>query len=174
MSTFSEYVLLEALRRLGEADSYRKGYEVDKRDDIVRDIHDTEIKDTKDSLESIKIGVVNGIIIFKSVHAQEIRTGEGHTRDYGLTDEKIEEIFKKLFLKPTYNPKKKTMVVYKNDKKKFDLLVISPLESRYIKIITIIQGNKNNSYDYFTPSHKDEQKVIVENCMDVESILILD
>jgi hypothetical protein len=162
MKTFEEYMILEEILKIGNAEDYRKSG-VDKRDDLTKDIHDKDINDTKDSLESYRVGVVNGITIFKSIHAHEIRDGEGLPRDYGLTDEDVLKIFEKLFLKPAYNPKNKTMVAYKNHKGKFDLMVISPLEYKYIKIITIIQGNKNRSYDYFTQSHLKDQKAIIES-----------
>lgn len=175
MKKFEEYMIMEELRKLGKASDYRRDAGIpDKRDDIVKDIHTQDIKTTKDELESYRIGIVNGITIFKSIHAQEIRTGEGLPRDYGLTDEFVLNLFKKLFLKPAYNPKNKTMIAFRNPKGKYDLMVVSPLEYKYIKIVTIIQGNKSRAYDYFTQSHINDQKAILEGISDIDDFLIIE
>ena len=175
MKSFEEVALLEDLRKLGKADDYRAAYGIgtDKRDDLIKGVHDKDIKDTKDSFASHIVGIVNGITVYKSVHSGEIRDGDGSPRDYGVDNDFLLNIFRKLFLRPTYNPKKKTMVAYKNAKKKFDLMVISPLENKSLTIITMIQGNESSAQNYFGPSHMQDQKAMIESISDIEDFYII-
>jgi hypothetical protein len=175
MKSFEEVALFEDLRKLGRADDYRKsaGIGQDKRDDLIKDIHDKDIKATKDSLADHTVGIVNGITVYKSVHSGEIRDGDGSPRDYGVDNEFLLTVFRKLFLRPTYNPKKKTMVAYRNAKKKFDLMVISPLENKSVTIITMIQGNESSAQNYFGPSHVQDQKAMVESIGVIEDFYII-
>jgi len=175
MKTFLEVLILEEIKKIA---NYKEL--IDQRDDLLKDIHMKDIEHTKASFADRRIGVVNGITIYKSVHSTEVRDdgdGAGLVRDYGLDNEFILNIFKKLFLKPTYNPKKKTMVAYRNKRNKYDLLVITPIEGNTIKIITIIQGHKNTAREYFTPSHYNDQKAMIESVKDIEGVedfIILD
>ena len=175
MKSFLEYQLLEDIRKIGTADDYRKthGTIPDKRDDLINGVHVKDIKDTKDSFASHIVGIVNDITVYKSIHSGEIRDGDGSPRDYGVDNNFLLNIIRKLFLRPTYNPKKKTMVAYKNAKKKFDLMVISPLENKSLTIITIIQGNESSAQNYFGPSHMQDQKAMIESIGDIEDFYII-
>jgi hypothetical protein len=65
------------------------------------------------------------------------------------------------------------MVAYRNAKKKFDLMVIAPLENKSITIITMIQGNESSAQNYFGPSHVQDQKAMVESIGVIEDFYII-
>jgi len=155
---FTEDKLDEGLRIVKHAE--------DKRQDIIKDIHDKEIAHAKADMDPYQVGYIGEIKIMKSKHATEIRDQEKFSRSYNIDNETFLNIFRKLFLKPTFRPKTKTAVVYKNKKGKWDLMIVE-LRNKVLTIITVIKKDERAPYDAKASSkHKEQPNIIVEKVLD--------
>ena len=181
-STFTENrILNEALTEALKI--VKKGFDKpDKRQDITKDIHNKEIDTAKKDMDPYVVGNANGVLVKKSMHAHEVRDGQSKPRDYGMDNDYILDLAKKVMAKPLFKKNEKTLVIYRNKKGKYDKMVVE-LEGRVFKIITIIQGNKRQPYDYMRGIHSKSKHVLVEQakefaeeCLNegIENILILD
>jgi len=142
----------------------------DKRQILTKDVHDKEIEHAKSEMDPYQVGFIGDIKIIKSKHATEIRDGDKFDRSYNIDNEMFLDIFRKLFLKPTFRPKTKTAVVYKNKKKKWDLMVVE-LRNKVLTIITVIKKNERAPYDAKASSiHKGQPNIIVEKVLEGEAI----
>jgi len=136
----------------------------DKRQNIMRDIHDKEVDD-------YLIGEIGDITIKKSKHSKEIRDGDFASRDSGVANDLLLSVFRKLFLKPEFRPRKKYAVVFKNAKGKWDLMVVE-LNRKELTIITIIKKNARTPYDAKASKRDTQENIIVENMVIEEYIII--
>ena len=138
---------------------------------IVKKKADNQMPDSK---KPYIVGNINGILIKKTRHAHENRDYEFHPRDYGLTNDDILTIFNKALKKPSFKKNIKTMIVYRNKKGKYDVIV-AEWKGHFIDIITIMQKNKRSPYEYFTPKHGDEARTIVEHYnINIDDIIIIE
>jgi len=174
MKSFKEIAILEALRIVKRA-SDKNQPQLDKRQDILGKIHNSEIEDNKPVKN--QIGDIDGFPVVKSKHVGMIRDGEQNPRDEGLRDAIIIRTLKKAIKKGFSRKTGKTLITYKNKKsKKYDMIVAS-WESNAIVIITVIQDSKDNPKQYFTPKHqKAGDKMITTesfNILSIEDIIIL-
>jgi len=150
---FTEDKLDEGLRIVKHAE--------DKRQAITKDIHDKEISHAKAEMDPYQVGYIGDIKIMKSKHATEIRDQDKFSRSYNIDNETFLNIFRKLFLKPTFRPKTKTAVVYKNKKGKWDVLICE-LRGKILTIITVIKKGERIPFSA-KPSKRDTQvNIIVE------------
>jgi len=150
---FYSFFLLEKLRIVKK--SSQKSKETNKH-------HQSDMDSAKKDFESSVIGKVKGKTVKKSRHMSQVRDGDTLPRDHGVSNEDILEIVEKALNHPNYKHREKLMVVYKNKKGRYDLLVMS-VQRNLITLITIIRENKRMPVDYFTPKHKDRVKLVVES-----------
>lgn len=160
MKSFKVIALLEALKIVKK--------KTDSRDDIKTDIANKEISQAKkkksgyDPRKSpLYVGDVNGLPVIKSKHTQEIRAGEKKSRDRNIKDELILKVLNKMMVTGEFKPNVSTMLIYKNTKGRYDLLVVKQ-EKGVLLIITFIQERKKDPYDYFTNKRSRDQKIVVE------------
>ena len=160
MKSFREYILEMA----------RTGFkQINPKDLKLDDIHKKEVHSKDERL----IGDIDGINVYKSIHAMQSRDEELVPRDYHLKDSVILKAIKKA-IKKGFSPKSgKTMVTFKNKDKKYDLLELDWRQNT-ITIITIIQSGKRNPKEYFTSRHSDETQITTENINENNLIVIDD
>lgn len=118
------------------------------------------------------VGDVNGLPVVKSKHTQEIRPGEKKPRDRNIKDELILKVLNKMMATGEFKPNNNTMLIYKNTKGRYDLLVVKQ-EGSTLLIITFIQERKKDPYDYFTNKRSRDQKIVVEAEDDIDNIIIV-
>jgi hypothetical protein len=117
----------------------------------------------KPFLPKIDISYFDNVKIIRTKHTKETRHGEEVPRDDGLRDAVILKAVKKAW-KKGLKPGVKTMITYKNKKKRYDMIVIEWQKSQNkIIIITTIQDNYKLPTEYFTSSHKNDAKIMTEN-----------
>jgi hypothetical protein len=151
MKKFREIAIEEALKIVKKGDSSMKIKKPLQRD-----------RESKDNfIPKIDISYFDKVKIIKSKHIEEIRDGELLPRDEGLRDAVIIRVIKKAWKKGlSYG---KTMITYKNKKKKYDMLVIDWKKNQDIIIlVTSIQDSKKSPKQYFGPKHKDDNQIMTE------------
>lgn len=166
MKSFKTAALIEALKIVKK--------KADNREEIKTDIAKKEIGQAKrkptgyDPRKSPGyVGDVNGLPVVKSKHSQEIRAGEKKSRDRNIKDELILKVLNKMMATGEFKPNVATMLIYKNTKGRFDLMVVKQ-EKGSIVIITFIQERKKDPYDYFTNKRSRDKKIIVESEFEIE------
>jgi hypothetical protein len=170
MLTFTEFIKNELLETLKI---------VKKRNDTTSsDISkpQTKPRESKRNFEKkIDISYFDTVNIVRSKHTKEIRTGQTIPRDEGLRDAIIIKAIKKAW-KKGLKPYVKTMISYKNKKKKYDLIVVEwQKKQNKIIIVTVIQDSKKTANDYFTPKHKNDAKIMTEKeIVDIQETIELD
>jgi len=112
--------------------------------------------------DSLKVGTVDNIDVYKSSHSTQKRDGEKKARDHGIKDELILKKIKKVFDSGELVPGNKTIIVYKNSKARYDMMIINK-ENGYITIITFIQGREKDPEFYFTKSRQKQDRIVVES-----------
>jgi len=129
-------------------------------------------RETKGNFEKkIDISYFDTVQIIKSKHIKEIRDGELVPRDEGLRDAVILRVIKKAW-KKGLKPNTKTMITYKNKKKKYDMIVVDWQKSQNkIILVTSIQDSKDSPRMYFGPSHKNDPQIMTES---YNEIIMLD
>ena len=150
MKTFREYALSEALK-------------------IVKRASDNPVKKPQSFSTKKKVKLPDSVSYFdnceiiRTTHSKEIRDGELGPRDEGLKDALILKTVKKAW-KKGLKPDTKTIITYKNKKKKYDLIVVEwKIKENKIVIVTVIQDNNNSPKDYYTNKHKNDPKIMTEN-----------
>ena len=118
------------------------------------------------------VGTVQDAKVYKTFHSTQIRNGDKKPRDYGIKDALILKRLDKMLADKDFHKNTKTIVIYKNSKARYDLMVVIK-EYGVINIITFIQGREKDPYNYFTKSRQQEDKIIVEN-QEISNIIILD
>ena len=123
---------------------------------------------------SNSIGEIEGYPVVKSKHVHQVRQGELDARDSGVRDSILIKAIKKAIKKGFSKQSGKTLITFKNKKKKYDMLV-AKWENNAILIITVIQESKNNPKEFFTPKHKEETKITTEsfNILDIDKVIIV-
>jgi len=110
----------------------------------------------------IDVSYFDSCQIIRTKHTKEVRNGQQVPRDDGLRDAIILKAVKKAWkkgLKPG-----KTMVTYKNKKKKYDMIVIDWNErENKIILVTSIQDSKEQPKFYRTAKHQGEPFIMTEN-----------
>lgn len=154
--SFEQIVLREALKIIKKA-----GALPDKRQQITKDVHNTEIKDAEVYHQN-SIGNINDFPIVKSKHVGITRDGETESRDSGVKDATIIKAIKKAIKKGFSKKSGKTLITFKNKKKLYDMIIVA-WENNAIVIITIIQGNRKNPKEYFTPARSKHTKITTES-----------
>lgn len=161
MKSFKSTALLEALKIVKRAD----------RTDPYAGNAAQEPKKKKSGYDPRKsplyVGDVNGLPVVKSKHTQEIRAGEKKSRDRNIKDELILKVLNKMMATGEFKPNVATMLIYKNTKGRFDLLVVKQ-EGNTLVIITFIQERKKDPYDYFTNKRSRDKKIVVESEFEIE------
>lgn len=105
--------------------------------------------------------------IIRTKHTKEVRDGQDVPRDDGLRDAVILRVVKKAWKKGLQSDTK-TMVTYKNKKKKYDMIVIEwKQKQKKIILVTSIQDGKESPKLYFTPKHKNDEKIMTERVMEI-------
>jgi len=140
----------EALRIKQKASS-----KPDKRQNIMKDIHDKEV-------DEYLVGEVGDITIKKSRHSKEIRDGDFAGRDSGIANDLLLSVFRKLFLKPEFRPRKRYAISFLNSKNKWDLMIVE-LNKKELTIITIIKKNARTPYDAKASKRDSQIDIIIEN-----------
>jgi len=138
-----------------EALRIKKKASSDNRQKHIDDIHQKEIDDHL-------VGIIGDINVIKTHHTKEVRTGDSRSRDDGVANDLLLNVFRKLFLKPTFKPREKYAVVYKNTKKKWDVMVVE-LRNKVLSIITIIKKNARTPYDAKQSTRSSQKNIIVES-----------
>ncbi len=133
----------------------------DKRQGLTKVVHDIEIKKSKKEMDPLVVGYIGDIKVYKAKHAAEIRDGDSFTRDFNITNDYILTVLKKLINKPTFKPRKKTAVVYKNLKNKYDVMIVD-LRGNVLTIITIIKKNKKRPYEAMQSNRQGQVDIIIE------------
>ena len=108
------------------------------------------------------VGSVDGIDVYKSFHSTQVRVGDKKSRDHGIKDALILKKIKNVLDTGELSPNEKTLIIYKNSKARYDLMIIIE-ENGYISIVTFMQEREKDPYNYFTKSRQRENKIIVEN-----------
>jgi len=129
-------------------------------------------KKSKGNFEKkISISYFDTVQIIKSKHIKETRDGELVPRDEGLRDAVVLRVIKKAW-KKGLKPNIKTMITYKNKKKKYDMIVVDWEKSQNkIILVTSIQDSKDSPRMYFGPSHKNDPQIMTES---YNEIIMLD
>ena len=129
-------------------------------------------RESKGNFEKkIDISYFDNVQIVRSNHTKETRNGELVPRDEGLRDAIILKAVKKAW-KKGLKPKTKTMITYKNKKKKYDMIVVDWQKSQNkIILVTSIQDAKDSPRMYFGPSHKNDPQIMTES---YNEIIMLD
>jgi len=154
MKTFKEIALEEALRI------------VKKNQPVTPQNTPRETK--KPFSAKIDVSYFDSVKIIRTKHTKEVRDGELNARDNGLRDATILKAIKKAW-KKGLEPGVKTMITYKNKKKKYDMIVIEWQKSQNkIILVTSIQDSYKTPKQYFTPSHKNDAKIMTESFTIIE------
>jgi hypothetical protein len=156
MKTFKDYILAEALR-------------IVKKNTPAKPLN--KPRETKDNFKpAIDVSYFDNVEIVRSKHSKEIRDGQLVSRDDGLRDAVILKAIKKAW-KKGLRANTKTVITYKNKKKKYDMIVIDWKQSQdKIILITSIQDNKNSPKTYFRQSNKTQDKIMTEQFNEYEVI----
>ena len=133
----------------------------DKRDAHTVKVHKGEIDHAKKEMDPLQVGYIGDIKIMKSKHATEIRDQDSFSRDYNMDNDMFLSVFRKLFMKRTFKPNQKTSVVYRNKKRKFDVMVVE-LRGKTLTIITVIKKGERAPYDAKQSSREGQVNIIVE------------
>jgi len=149
----------EALRIKQKASS-----KPDKRQNIMKDIHDKEVDD-------YLVGEIGDITIKKSRHSKEIRDGDFAGRDAGIANDLLLSVFRKLFMKPEFRPRKRYAIVFKNAKGKWDLMVVE-LNKKELTIITIIKKNATSPFLAKASKRDTQENLIIENFI-IEDFIVI-
>lgn len=146
MSSFKEILLSEALKIVKKSGSI------------------TPITPQNKSIEKkIDISYFDTVKIVRTSHTKEIRNGELVPRDEGLRDAVILKTVKKAW-KKGLKPNTKTIITYKNKKKKYDMIVVDWQKSQNkLILVTTIQDNNKFPGMYFSQSRKNDAKIMTEN-----------
>lgn len=151
---------LPTFRELAERFNFGKDYvpqEINVSRILKKDISDMIPKTTPTN--PLFVGNANGFKVYKSNHSTEKR--DSKERDHGIKNELIIRVLEKA-LKKGLKENSRTMLVYKNTKGRYDLMVVSK-NNNSITIITFIQERKKQPEEYFTPKHKKDNKMILES-----------
>jgi hypothetical protein len=125
--------------------------------------------------EEIQIDITyfDSVQIIRSKHTKETRNGQQVPRDDGLRDAVILKAIKKAW-KKGLNPNTKTMITYKNKKKKYDMIVVDWVKrENKIILVTSIQDSKDAPKYYFGPKHKNDEKIMTESYIEVGDLSII-
>ena len=160
MITFKEYIIDEALKIMKKRDTESKP--------------NNKPRESKGNFEKkIDISYFDDVQIVKSKHIKETRDGQQVPRDDGLRDAVILKAIKKAW-KKGLKPNTKTIITYKNKKKKYDMIVIDWQQSQNkIILVTSIQDSKDTPKGYFGPSHKNDAKIMTESEIECDYIIEL-
>jgi len=162
---FKDYILQEALRIVKKHTSYNTP-------PISKTSKSRETK--KPFTPKITVSHFDECEIIRTSHTKKVRDGEQNSRDNGLRDATILKAVKKAW-KKGLKPGIKTMITYKNKKKTYDMIVIEWQKSqKKIILITAIQDGYKIPTEYFTPSHKNDAKIMTEEKLDYIELDFLD
>ena len=119
------------------------------------------------SSEPIDISHFDECEIIRTKHTKETRAGQLVPRDDGLRDAIILKAVKKAW-KKGLKPNTKTMITYKNKKKKYDMIVIEWKDKqKKIILVTSIRDGKDAPKYYFGPKHKNDEKIMTESHIEI-------